>query len=74
MARTFSDPQAWVSEGEQEVENFSKTGYFLTFECDKKQFSALFAFLFLHTSIWVSEGGQEFENFTKRCCFLNFEG
>jgi len=29
VARTFSYTQAWVSEGGQEFENFSKKGYFL---------------------------------------------
>jgi len=37
VARTFSDPQAWTSEEEQEFENFSKKGSFLSFECGKIQ-------------------------------------
>jgi len=31
-ARTFSYPQAWVSEGGKEFENFSKKGRFLSFD------------------------------------------
>jgi len=31
VARTFSDTQAWVSEGGQGFENFSKNGCFLSF-------------------------------------------
>jgi len=36
VARTFSDTQAWVLEGGQDFENFSKKGYLLSFECGKK--------------------------------------
>jgi len=43
VTRNFSDPQAWVSEGGQEFENFSKKGYFLRFECSKKHISPLLA-------------------------------
>jgi len=32
VARTFSYTQAWVPEGGQEFENFSKKGCFLSFE------------------------------------------
>jgi len=45
VAWTFSDPQAWVSEGEQEFQNFCKKGYFLSFECSKNQISLLLILL-----------------------------
>jgi len=38
-ARTFSDPQAWVWEGEQEFENFSKQAIFLVLREVKPYFS-----------------------------------
>jgi len=39
VARIFSYTQAWVSEGEQEFENFSKKGCFLNFEWYKINFT-----------------------------------
>jgi len=42
-ARKFSNPQAWISEGGQEFENFSKKGYSLGFECGKNRISPLLA-------------------------------
>jgi len=40
-AWTFSDPQAWVPEGGQGFEHFSKKGYFLSVECARNQISPL---------------------------------
>jgi len=39
VARAFSYTQAWVSEGGQEFESFSKKGCFLNFEWQKTNFT-----------------------------------
>jgi len=39
VARTFSYTQAWVSEGGQEFEKFSKKDCFLSFEWQKTNFT-----------------------------------
>jgi len=39
VARTFSYTQAWMWEEEQEFKNFSKKGFFLSFEWYKTNFT-----------------------------------